>query len=108
MVFSAQPGLEVPCRFGMCLKGDMCPHVVQVALTTNHAGVLGKSEGTVVLKDVITTPNTAIARSEGGLFNTTIYFISIKPLVAPPPTLIPPIFLVPQKHRRLPMRVLVP
>lgn len=48
------------------MKGEMCSHIVQVALVTGRMGVPGKSEGTVVLKDVIAAEDAAIQALEGG------------------------------------------
>ena len=65
--------MEAPCSYGVCRKGELCPHVEEVALTTDHSRVPRKSEGGMASMDVITargTANRALAglgkRRDGG------------------------------------------
>ena len=66
MAFDGRSGMEAPCPYGVCQRGRLCPHAVQVALATDRLRVPGTSEGTIVSTDVIAAHNAA-SRALAGL-----------------------------------------
>ena len=59
MAFDGRSGLEVPCPYGVCGRGRLCPHAVQVALATDRLKVPGRSEGAIASMDVIAARDAA-------------------------------------------------
>ena len=59
MALDGRLGLEVPCPYGVCGRGRLCPHAVQVALATDRLRVPGRSEGAIASMDVIAARNAA-------------------------------------------------
>ena len=59
MAFDGRSGLEVPCPYGVCERGRLCPHSVQVALATDRLRVPGRGEGTIASMDVIAARDAA-------------------------------------------------
>ena len=66
MAFDGRSGMEAPCPYGVCQRGRLCPHAVQVALATDRLRVPGRSEGTIVSTDVIAAHDAA-SRALAGL-----------------------------------------
>ena len=59
MAFDGRSGMEAPCPYGVCQRGRLCPHAVQVALATDRMKVAGTYEGTIMSTDVIATHDAA-------------------------------------------------
>ena len=59
MAFDGRLGLEVPCPYGVCGRGRLCPHAGQVALATDRLSVLGRGEGAIASMDVIAARGAA-------------------------------------------------
>ena len=59
MAFNGRSGLEVPCPYGVCGRGRLCPHAGQVALATDRLSVPGRSEGAIASMDVIAARDAA-------------------------------------------------
>ena len=66
MAFDGRLGMEAPCPYGVCHRGRLCPHAVQVAWATDRLRVPGRSEGTIVSTDVIAAHDAA-SRALAGL-----------------------------------------
>ena len=65
MAFDGRSGLEVPCPYGACGRGRLCPNAVQVALATDRLRVPGRGEGAIALMDVIAARDAASAALAG-------------------------------------------
>ena len=59
MASDGRSGMEAPYPYGVCQRGRLCPHAVQVASATDRLRVPGTSEGTAVSTDVIATRDAA-------------------------------------------------
>ena len=66
MAFDRRSELKGPWPYGVCRQGELCPHVVQVALATDRSRVLERSEGAIASMDVIAAQDTA-SRALAGL-----------------------------------------
>ena len=59
MAFDGRSGMEAPCPYGVCQRGRLCPHAVQVALVTDRLRMPRTSEETIVSTDVIAAQDAA-------------------------------------------------